>query len=111
MSVGVLRSCTWSWELSNHIHEVWDSLFVKPQHQRRGIATEMLRYGFAEFDLEKNLIWLSTQMRGRDFYRKYGWENVDNVDIDLSEWGGKYCGFGIHRSPLMLRQPGKFKKI
>jgi GNAT superfamily N-acetyltransferase len=90
---------------------VWQSLFVKPEWQRRGIGSALLRWGFAEFGLEKQLVWLTTQMRGRNIYRKYGWVDVEYVDVDLSEWGGRYRGFGIHRSPLMLRQPGELKEI
>ena len=86
-------------------------MFVKPEYQKQGIGTALLRWGFNEFDLEKETVWLNTQMRGRNVYRRYGWESVEHLDIDLSEWGGKLRGFGIHRSHSMLRKPGIFTKI
>lgn len=84
---------------------------MKPEYQKQGIGTALLRWGFKEFDLEKEKVWIQTQMRGRNVYRRYGWEEVDHLNIDLSEWGGKLRGFGVHRSPCMLRQPGPFEKI
>ena len=85
MWVSCIASCYVALEAESRGLQVWDSLFVKPKHQSRGIGTELLRYGFAEFGLEKETIWLSTQMRGRNVYRKYGWEDVENIDIDMSE--------------------------
>ncbi|MCJ1472986.1 hypothetical protein MMC13_001635, partial [Lambiella insularis] len=89
----------------------WGSLHVLPEYQRMGIGSALLEWGFQQFNLEKEKVWLGTQMRGRNLYRRYGWEDVDHVDIDLSDWGGKYRGYGIHRSPLMLRQPGRFQRV
>ena len=90
---------------------VWNSLHVLPQYQRQGIGSGLLRWGFEEFDLEKEKVWLQTQMRGRNVYRRYGWVDVDYLDIDLSRWGGEMRGWGMHRSPCMLRAPGSFIKI
>ncbi|MCJ1246111.1 hypothetical protein MMC30_003316 [Trapelia coarctata] len=101
----------WKQHMRGTPHVVWNSLFVKPEYQRQGIGSELLRWGFATFGLEKHLVWLTTQMRGRNIYRKYGWVDVDHVDVDMSEWGGKLRGFGVHRSPLILRQPGELNKI
>ena len=75
------------------------------------MGSALLRWGFEKFDLEMEKIWIQTQMRGRNVYRRYGWVDVENLDVDLSEWGGKMRGFGMHRSPCMLRQPGKFERI
>jgi hypothetical protein len=71
----------------------------------------LLRWGFKQYGLEKEKVWLNTQMHGRNIYRRFGWVDVEFFDVDLVEWGGKYRGFGIHRTPLMLRQPGEFRKI
>ena len=90
---------------------VWNSLHVHPKYQKQGIGTALLRWGFEQFDLEKEKIWIQTQMRGRNVYRKFGWVDVENFDIDLSRWGGEMRGYGMHRSPSMLRHPGKFERI
>lgn len=71
----------------------------------------MLRWAFAEYGLEEKLVWLATMMDGRNYWRRYGWKDVDCVEVDLAEWGGKDRGFGLHKSPMMLRQPGKLVKI
>ena len=88
----------------------WGSLFVKPGYQRRGIGETMLRWGFKQLELDKEQIWLTTQILGREFYRKFGWEDVDAVDTDLSTYLGKYRGFGIHRTVFMVREPGDLAK-
>ena len=66
----------------------------------------MLRWGFEKLELDKQEIWLTTQMPGRDFYRKFGWEDVDAVDMDFSTYLGSFRGFGIHRTMFMMRKPG-----
>ena len=82
-----------------------------PEYQRLGLGSALLEWGFRSFGLETETVYIGTQMRGRNLYRKYGWEDVDYVDIDLSEWGGKLRGYGVHRSPIMLRRPGRFVRI
>jgi hypothetical protein len=48
---------------------------------------------------------------GRNVYRRYDWADVDCVDVDMVESGGRHRGFGVHKSPALLRQPGEWKKI
>lgn len=85
---------------------VWTTLMVHPAYQRKGIGSAMLQYGFETLGADKVLIWLITQMRGRDLYQKFGFEDVDVLDIDFSEYTGPYRGFGVHRNICMVRQPG-----
>lgn len=84
----------------------WSGLHVAPTHQRRGIGSALLKYGLETLEAGALPIWLSTQMRGRNLYLKWGFEDVDSVDIDLTEFGGDWSGYGVHRSPCMLRMPG-----
>ena len=88
----------------------WGSLFVKPGYQRKGIGERLLRWGFEKLELDKEEIWLTTQMPGREFYRRFGWEDIDAVDMDLSTYLGKYKGFGVHRTVFMMRKPGNLVK-
>ena len=79
---------------------------VLPAHQRMGIGSALLRYGFENLEADKVPIWLITQMRGRAMYQKFGFEDFDVLDVDFSEFAGPYRGFGVHRSICMVRQPG-----
>ena len=70
-----------------------------------------MAWGFEHYDLHDQKIWIQTQMRGRNLYRKLGWVDVDYFDIDLSEYGGKYRGLGVHRSPCLLRMPSPLVRV
>jgi len=86
-------------------HVVWSSLYVLPLYQGRGIGRQLLDWGFTNFEIGRYPIWLSTTARARLFYLKYGWEDVDHVDIDLAKWTVPLSGFGMHRTPCMIRKP------
>ena len=79
---------------------------VLPAFQRMGIGSKLLQYGFEILGANTVPIWLVTQMRGRAMYLKFGFEDVDVIDSDLSEYAGPYQGFGVHRNICMIRQPG-----
>ena len=70
----------------------------------------MLRWGFATLDLDRQEIWITTQMLGREFYRKFGWQDIDAVDMDLSNYIGELRGFGVHRTACLVRKPGPWEK-
>ncbi|MCJ1285559.1 hypothetical protein MMC26_004900 [Xylographa opegraphella] len=89
----------------------WSALHVLPEYQRQGIGTALLAWGFETFGLERELVYIGTQMRGRNLYRRYGWVDAGFVDVDLREWGGQLRGYGIHRSPVLLREPGRFVRV
>ena len=75
--------------------------------QRQGIGSALFRYGLEKLGADESPIWLVTQMRGRAMYLRFGFEDVDVVDIDLSEYAGPFQGFGVHRNICMVRQPGR----
>ena len=62
---------------------------VLPSYQRKGIGTALMRHGF----------------ENRDMYQTLGFEDVDVVDVDFSEYMGKHKGYGVHRDICMIRQP------
>ena len=84
---------------------------VLPAYQRKGIGSMLLRYGLESLEANTMPIWLVTQMRGRDFYQRFGFEDVDVLDIDFSEYTGPYRGFGVHRSICMIRRPGAISSL
>ena len=85
---------------------VLTALMILPAYQRKGIGSELLRWILGNTELDKWPAWLAAQPKGRELYRKFGWEDVDNFDIDLSEWADPLSGYGLHRSALMIRPPG-----
>ena len=89
---------------------VWTSLMVLPEVQERGIGSS-LTYGLETRGADKRPVWLVTQMRGRELYRKFGFDDADVLDIDLSEYAGSHRGFGSHRSICMIRQPRDAKSL
>ena len=78
---------------------------VLPTYQRHGIGSEMVRYALEELPSGQLPIWLHTQVRAAGFYDKFGWKEVDGLDVDMSEWKGDGLGFGMHRSLCMVREP------
>jgi len=84
---------------------VLGALYVKTDQQGRGIGRQLVEYIYSKYDLENELLIVQTRDISEGFHLKLGWVTVDSTDIDLSEWGGKGRGFGVHRSPQMLRYP------
>ena len=84
------------------------SLYVKPGRQRRGIGSLLLSKLFEQDGLENELVFVQTLSSSEGFYAKFGWEMAASTDIDLREWAGENRGYGLHKSPQMLRQPGPF---
>lgn len=80
-------------------------LSVKPMHQRKGVATEILRYCLAQAEEAQLPIFLVSFPRPHDWYLRWGFEDLESFDTDLSEWGPRYCGFGIYRTYGMCRRP------
>ena len=79
---------------------------VLPAHQRMGIGSAMLKHGLEELGADKVAVWLITQMNGHALYEKFGFEKVESIDVDLSEYTGPYRGFGVYRNICMVRRPG-----
>lgn len=93
-------------------HVALHSLHVLPAYQQKGIGSELLRRMFETYGLDKEPIWVNTQLRGRgNLYLKYGWQDMEVVDIDLATYSGMGRGFGIHRTICMLRRPGELKRL
>ena len=84
----------------------WTHLMVLPDFQRNGIGSALFRHGFETIGADKVPIWIVTQMRGRAMYLKFGFQDLDVIDVDLSEYAGPWQGFGVQRNICMLRQPG-----
>lgn len=75
-----------------------------------GIGSSIQKWAFDQYALEREVVFVQTIMGAEGMYERYGWVEEDATVIDLSEWGGKNRGFGLHRSPQMVRQPGPFMR-
>ena len=81
------------------------ALYVRIDWHGHGIGRDLVEYVYSKYDLDKELVIVQTRAVSEGFYAKLGWVTADSTDIDLSEWGGKGMGYGLHRSPQMLRYP------
>ncbi|KAI9684244.1 MAG: hypothetical protein M1822_005717 [Bathelium mastoideum] len=86
-------------------HVVLGALYIKPDWQSHGIGRQLVEYLYSKYDLDNEPVIVNTRATSEGFYAKLGWTMVDSTDFDLSEWGGKGRGYGVHRSPWMLRCP------
>jgi GNAT superfamily N-acetyltransferase len=78
---------------------VLNLLDTLPAHQRRGAGTKLLRWCADVADQYGLPIYLEASPAGYHLYRKFGFEDVENIDMDLTRWGG----VGTHRFACMIR--------
>ena len=62
-------------------------------------------YLYQKYDLDNELVIVETRANPEGFCAKLVWITADSTLIDLSVWGGKGRGYGLHKSPQMLRYP------
>jgi hypothetical protein len=94
-----------------------------PTRQKLGAGSALLKWGCELADRENKTIWLESSPPGYPLYRKFGFEDVDTLDVKLAElsgsarsegdnWG-QACAValagelpeGSYRSVLMKRLP------
>lgn len=80
---------------------VLDLLATLPDHQGRGVGTEMLRWGMQKADAWQARIYLESTPEGYPVYLKHGWRPVEEVSLDFSQHGG----VGSEPFVVMIRDP------
>lgn len=80
---------------------------VLPAWQGRGVGSAIIRWAMENLHLDTMPVWLSAQPDGFHLYQKLGWTEIEDVDVDLSEWTGPNRGYGMHRTVCMLREPSR----
>ena len=70
-----------------------------PAHQRRGAGTQLVKWGAAVADQHGLPSYLEASPAGYQLYRKFGFEDLENIDMDLTRWGVE----GTHRFVCMIR--------
>ncbi|KAK5134981.1 hypothetical protein LTR08_005933 [Meristemomyces frigidus] len=84
-------------------HYLLGNLGTLPAYQRRGAASALTSWPFAEADKEGVIVYLDTDEAGdaRRMYEKLGFERVGDASFDLSKHGGQ----GRHTHMGMIRKP------
>lgn len=78
---------------------------VLPTWQRRSVGSAMITWALTNLRLKTMPVWLCAQLDGHGLYRRFGWRDVMNVEMQLDEWAGANRGYGLHRTVCMLREP------
>lgn len=85
-------------------------LVTDPAHQRRGVATMLLKKITEQADQEKLECWLQSSPAAQALYHFWGSREVSYFDIDLDAFGGECgeetrtsSGGGVYRTVLMKR--------
>lgn len=63
-------------------------LAVLPDYQRQGVGKKMLEWGLKQADELGVECWIDATPAGLGLYKKFGWEEVNVVTIDLEPYGG-----------------------
>lgn len=58
-------------------------LCVDPEHQRMGIGAKLLEWGVQGADDQGVKCWIEASPFGKGLYKKYGWEEVGLLDVDV----------------------------
>lgn len=78
------------------------TIAINPSHQRRGIGSQLLEEGLKEIDQLGLPCVLGASPEGETLYRRYGWEEVEVMEMRLWEYEGGE-GMGLARHVVMCR--------
>jgi predicted N-acetyltransferase YhbS len=79
-------------------------LHTDPKQQGRGAGSALLKWGIQKADELGLPAYLESSPDAHGFYKKYGFEDVEVYEMDLSLYGGPDKK---HTAPMMMRQPRK----
>lgn len=57
--------------------------------------------------LKERPMFVVTTMKGRKIYERFGWKQVDVIDVDIGAREEALQGYGVHRSLCMIRARGE----
>lgn len=72
-------------------------LFVKPSSRKQGIGSALVRYALEAARAAGLPLTACSEPPAHGFYLKQGLKGTKHVDIDLTQWGGENCGYGLFR--------------
>lgn len=82
-------------------------LHTDPKHQRRGAASLLLQSMVDEADKLGLPVLLESSEEGHGLYQKYGFKDVEVLEIDMSKWGPG----NMHLSWAMIREPKSLSEV
>ena len=62
-----------------------------------------MKWGIERADKESMPCYVNSMPERPGFYQRHGFAEVSQVDIDVAEYRGQFCGYGIWRMYGMLR--------
>ncbi|KAF2261032.1 acyl-CoA N-acyltransferase [Lojkania enalia] len=77
-------------------------LHTDPKFQGRGAGGGLVKWGQEQADKLGLPIYLESSPSAHRFYQKHGFQDVEQLSLNLSEFGGDK----LHITPLMIREPG-----
>ena len=87
-------------------HILCKALFTEPSFQRQGMGNALVKYGNQLADQTSLPIFLQGSPFGFPIYAKHGFETVQRLDVDLTQWAkSSDKGYGNYRLRYMLRLP------
>jgi GNAT superfamily N-acetyltransferase len=75
-------------------------LVTSPAYQGRGVGSLLCKEGLRAAAREGLPAWLEASAQGRTLYQKLGFEDVEDIVVDL----GKYGGEGLNTTVCMVRK-------
>lgn len=77
-------------------------LSTRPEYQRRGVGSALVKHGINLQDLRDRPLWLEASTMGYPLYKKLGFEDVEEHITDFTPYGLEHKAKGVG----MLRRPG-----
>lgn len=65
-----------------------DTLVTDPEHHRRGAGKLLLEEGLRRVDKDGMEAYLESSQMGKGLYKRFGFEVVREISLDLRRWGG-----------------------
>ncbi|KAF3902508.1 hypothetical protein ABW21_db0204255 [Orbilia brochopaga] len=85
-----MRNDSMKWEtdsMTENKYLILQGLVTDPDCQRRGIGSQLVKWGVDRADAEKLPCWCHASPAGNQLYRKAGFQEMGNDEYDLGDFG------------------------
>jgi len=70
---------------------------ISPDYQRRGIGSKLVSYGVTKADEAGIPIFLTASPLGAKLYPKFGFLELERLEVNVEEFGGESDEVNVHR--------------